>query len=70
MGLFLQKLSVEEDRKSRSEMHPILSCENLTCRREQWNETGPARIEAISASFEPEHSPASAVRMDAGRDYC
>ncbi len=34
-------------------MHPIISCENLTCRREQWNETGPARIEAISASFEP-----------------
>lgn len=34
-------------------MHPILSCQNLTCRREQWNEAGPARIESISASFEP-----------------
>lgn len=34
-------------------MNPILSCENLACHREQWNEAGPAHIDAISAGFEP-----------------
>jgi putative ABC transport system ATP-binding protein len=34
-------------------MKPILSCENLSCRRDQWNEAGPARIASISAGFEP-----------------
>lgn len=33
-------------------MPPILSCKDLTCHREQWNESGPAHIEAVTASFE------------------
>lgn len=33
-------------------MSLTLSCQDLSCRREQWNEVGPAHFETVSLSFE------------------
>lgn len=33
-------------------MSRILSCQNLSCRREHWNEVGPARIDSVSLAFD------------------
>jgi lipoprotein-releasing system ATP-binding protein len=33
-------------------MNPVLSCQALACHRTNWNETGPASIENVNASFD------------------
>lgn len=32
-------------------MPPLLQCETLCCRREQWNELSPSRVEDVTATF-------------------
>lgn len=33
-------------------MNPILSCDTLSCRRENWNDSGLSRVESITAEFQ------------------